>query len=61
MINLMNMWLMLEKKLNIPPLQYLTKPHVEQIKNGPKKISKMRQVMKLVKDFGLEDIFVTLL
>ena len=53
-INLMNMWLMENRKENIPPLQYLTKPRVEQIKNGHKNSSKMIQVMKQAKDFGLD-------
>ena len=55
MINLMNMSLMVNRKENIPPLHYLTKPRVEHIKNGPQNVSKMRQVMKRVKDFGLEE------
>ena len=55
MINLMNMWIMVNRKENIPPLQYLTNPHVEHIKNGPNNLSKIRQMMKRVKDFGLEE------
>ena len=43
-----------KQKINIPPLQYLTKPHVEQIKNGPRSLSKIRQMMKRIKDFGSE-------
>ena len=46
MINLMNMWLMENRKENIPPLQYLTNLHVDHIKNGPNNLSKIRQVMK---------------
>ena len=46
MINLMNMWLTKKRKENIPPLQYLTKLHVDHIKNGPNNLSKIRQVMK---------------
>ena len=42
-------------KENISSLQYINKPHVEHIKNGPKDLSKMRQVMKQVKYFWLED------
>ena len=49
------MWLMGDRKQNISPMQYLTKPHGEHIKNGPNNLSKMRQVMKRVKDFGKED------
>ena len=55
MINLMNMWPMVKRKENIPPLQYLTKPHVEHIKNGPNNVSKIRQVMKQVNGFKLEE------
>ena len=55
MTNLMNMWLMGNRKENTPPLQYLTKTHVEHIKNGPNSLSKMIQLMKRVKDFGLEE------
>ena len=46
MINLMNIWLMKNRKENTPPLQYLTKLHVDHIKNGPNNLSKIRQVMK---------------
>ena len=35
MINLMNTWLMGNRKENIPPLQYHNKTHVEHIENGP--------------------------
>ena len=55
MINLMNMWHMGNIKENITPLQYLNNPHVDHIKNGPKNLSKMTQVMKRVKYFGLEE------
>ena len=57
MINLMNMWLMGNIKENTPPLHYITKHHIEHIKNGPNNLSKLRQVMKRVKYFGLEGNF----
>ena len=53
MINFMNMLLMGNRKEKISPTQYLTKPIVEHIKNGPNNLSKMRQVMKRVNYFGL--------
>ena len=56
MIKFMNIWLVGNIKENIAPLQYLTKPHVEHIKNGPNHLSKMRQVIKQLKYFGLEEI-----
>ena len=34
-INLMNMCLMVNRKENIPPLQYLTNPNVEHINTDP--------------------------
>ena len=55
MINLMNMWLTENRKENTPPLQYLAKPHVDHIKNGPNNLSKIRQVMRGMNDFGLEE------
>ena len=51
------MWLMGNRKENISPLQYLTKPHVEHIKNGPNNLSRMRQVIKPVKALGIEENF----
>ena len=55
MINLMNMWLMGNIKENTPPLHYITKHHIEHIKNGPNNVSKIRQVMKQVNCFKLEE------
>ena len=43
------------RKDNIQKMQFLIKPRDEQIKNGPNNLSKMRQVMKRVKYFGLEE------
>ena len=36
MINMMDMWPMVNRKENIPPLHYVNKPHVEHIKMDPK-------------------------
>ena len=38
-------------------MQYLTKPHVEHIKNGPNHLSKKRQVMKQLKFLGEKRMF----
>ena len=43
------------RKENIQKMQFLIKPRDEQIKNGPNNLSKMRQVMKRVKYFGIEE------
>ena len=40
MISFMNMWFMGNGKENIPPLQYLTIPNVEYIKNRPSNLEK---------------------
>ena len=43
------------RKENIQKMQFLIKPRDEQIKNGPNNLSKMTQVMKRVKYFGIEE------
>jgi hypothetical protein len=53
-IHLINMWLLGNKKENVPPLKLLSSGNVDHLKSGPGNLSKMKQVMLQVESFGRE-------
>ena len=53
-IHLINMWLLGNKKENVPPLKLLSSRNVDHLKSGPGNLSKMKQVLLQVESFGRE-------
>ena len=51
------MWIRGGKKDNVTLLRYLTKSNIDHISNGCCTLSKMRQVMKVLKSFDKEEKF----
>ena len=54
-IQLLNLWLIGNRKENVPPLAIAGADLVGHIKNGSRIFSKMRQVMSKVEEIGQED------
>ena len=52
-INLITLWIIGNKRENIPPLRLLTAANVEHLKQGRNNLSKMKQVMIQIKKFGV--------
>ena len=52
LINVMNMWLLGNKKENVPPFKFFSSPNVKHLKAGPNTLSKMKQVMLKIENIG---------
>ena len=52
LINMMNMWLLGNKKENVPPFKFLSSSNVKHLKASPSTLSKMKQVMLKIENIG---------
>ena len=49
---MMNMWLLGNKKENVPPFKFLSPSNVKHLKAGPSTLSKMKQAMLKTENIG---------